>query len=168
MEQKFYERVRRGHMHFSFEAISKPEPWIYQDRRAASLPHLSEHRSPAPPTPSSPYAESLFYTPQTAASLQFLPNCTTAQLWAKGYYACISLKYVLNSCCPRDLSCNLSTKAVNINLGHLFDLAAFISTNNCNEPEIPPRKETPMFIITRKKKSSGYIFNCSWLVVQLF
>lgn len=78
------------------------------------------------------------------------------------------LNIYLNSCCSRDLSHNPSTKAVNIYLGHLFDLAAFISMNNHSEPEIPTRRETPMSIITRKKKSSGCIFNCSWLVVQLF
>lgn len=60
--------------------------------------------------------------------------------------------YLLNSCCSRDLSRNSSTKVVKIYLGHLFDLAAFISINNYSEPEIPTRRETPMSIITRKKK----------------
>lgn len=63
---------------------------------------------------------------------------------------------------------NLSMKVMDIYLDHLSGLAPFISTSNYSEPKIPTRRERPMSIMTREKKSSGCISGCLWLVVQLF
>lgn len=66
--------------------------------------------------------------------------------------------YFLSFYCLRNLSLNLSVKAVDIYLDHLSDLAAFISTSNYSETKIPARRERPMSIITREKEFWMYFW----------
>lgn len=98
MECNLQERLKMGHMHTLFEDIQMIETWIYQEyRKSPVLPHLFDH-SLTPLTCPTPYAESLFCTTQTAASLvsPILHHCT---VFGKGLL-CLCMSKIFISSTP--------------------------------------------------------------------